>query len=62
MNNVHSMNEFLENWAIPDCCIWKYNGIQVVLQHPSFDYKVQLDSVDRGDFYSHRINVSKYKE
>lgn len=65
MDNVQSMNYFLctiqdvpedYNWIVLD------DGTQVILQHPDFDYKVQLDSGGRGDFYSHRIEISKFKE
>lgn len=62
MDNACSMSYFLEVWLVPDCCIWKHDDTQVILQHPSFDYKIQLDSMGRGDFRSHRIKISKYIE
>jgi hypothetical protein len=62
LDNVCSMGEFLVRWQVPEECIYIYDGTQVILQHPSFDYKLQLDSSGDGDFYSHKIETCKFEE
>lgn len=61
LNNVQSMSEFLDKWQVPGECVYINDGTQVILQHPSFDFKLQVDSSGDGDFYSHKIETSKYK-
>lgn len=62
MDNVGSMEVFICRCQVPEQCIYIDDGTQVILQHPSFDFKLQLDSSGDGDFYSHKIETSKYEE
>jgi len=62
LNNVQSMNYFLDKIAfVPNEMIVMYDGTQVVIKHKDYDFLVQLDSYGLGDFYSHAIEISKYK-
>lgn len=35
------------------------DGTQVILRHPDYPFEVQLDASGRGDFCTHRIDITK---
>lgn len=59
MDNIQSMSHFLE--SIPSSFnydIEENEGTRVVLSHPSYKYKIRIDSYGLGDFFSHGFEVS----
>ena len=62
MDNIESMNYFLDILDINGDLIEEDYGTQVVLKHPDYDYKIVIDSGGLGDFYSHRYDVSLYED
>ena len=63
MDNIQSLSYFLDYLAlVPDEAIIINDGTQAIIKHPKYDFLVRLDSSGRRDFYSHRIDISKYEE
>lgn len=62
MDNIQSMNYFLNYIDFPCEDIVEDYGTQVVLQHEDFDYKIVIDSGGLGDFFSHGFDVSILEE
>lgn len=61
MDNYWSMDYFFkQNPELLDY-ISLYDGTQVFLTHPDYDYELQLDAGGLGDFYSHKIDVTLNK-
>ena len=58
MDNIQSMDYFLECLGIETDNLDSSDGTQVVLKHPDFDFKLVVDSGGLGDFHSHEFNVS----
>ena len=58
MDNVQSMQYFLECISATDDNIEKDDGTQVVVIHPDFGHKLLIDSGGLGDFYSHSYEVT----
>lgn len=57
-DNICAMGSFLDFYSIPENMIEVNDGTQVILKHPLFDYKLQLDCSGRGDFFSHRVETT----
>jgi hypothetical protein len=62
MDNIESMQYFLESIGATDDNIETDDGTQVVLVHPDFNHKLVVDSSGLGDFYSHGYDVSFLEE
>lgn len=58
MNNIESMNFFLNKLDIGDSFIVEDNGTQVELKHPDFTYRIIIDAGGLGDFFSHGFAVT----
>jgi hypothetical protein len=61
MNNIESLEYFLNQIGATNGDIYEGGSTQVVLTHPDFDYMLVIDSGGLGDFYSHRYDVSLYE-
>lgn len=59
MDNIQSMNFFLEYIECEPNLIVEDYGTQVILEHPDYDFKIVIDSGVLGDFYSHGFVVTK---
>lgn len=59
MDNIQSMTHFIECIGATDYNIETDDGTQMILIHPNFDFKLQIDSGGLGDFYSHGFEVTK---
>lgn len=57
MDNIESMEFFLECIGANDSNIDSCFGTQVIMKHPDFDYKLVIDSGGLGDFFSHGYDV-----
>ena len=57
MNNIQSMQFFLDYVGIEEGCVVQDLGTQVIVCHEDFDYKLQIDSGGLGDFFSHGFEV-----
>ena len=62
MDNIQSMQCFLENIGATSENIDVDDGTQVVLQCPGYSFKLVIDSGGLGDFYSHGYDVSLYEK
>lgn len=62
MDNIESMQFFLERIGATAENIETDDGTQVVLKHPDFKEKYVIDSGGLGDFYSHGYDVSLLTE
>jgi hypothetical protein len=62
MDNIQSMQHFLDCTGATTDNIETYDGTQVVVIHPDFDHKLVIDSGGLGDFYSHGYDVTLYSE
>lgn len=62
MDNIQSMQYFLEYIGATTDNIEIDEGTQVVIIHPDFDYKLTIDSRGLGDFYSHGYDVTVYSQ
>lgn len=58
MDNMQSMDFFLEHIGCPAENIHEHSGTQVILKHPNYPAMLCVDSFGLGDFYSHCFNVS----
>lgn len=62
MDNIQSMQYFLECIGASSDNIQTDDGTQVVVVHPDFDHKLVIDSSGLGDFYSHGYDVSLFTD
>ena len=62
MDNIQSMEHFLDCISATTDNIETDDGTQVVIIHPDFDHKLVIDSGGLGDFYSHGYDVTLYSE
>lgn len=62
MNNIQSMQHFLDHIGATTDNIETDDGTQVVIIHPDFGHKLVIDSGGLGDFYSHGYDVTLYWE
>lgn len=62
MDNIQSMQHFLDRIGATSDNIETDDGTQVVIVHPDFDHKLVIDSGGLGDFYSHGYDVTLYSE
>lgn len=62
MDNIQSMQYFLNYIEFPSEDILEDYGTQVILQHPDFDFKICIDSGGLGDFFSHGFDVNIYED
>lgn len=62
MDNIQSMQYFLECIRASSDNIQTDDGTQVVVVHPDFDHKLVIDSSGLGDFYSHCYDVSLFTD
>ena len=62
MNNIESMQWFIEEVGILENAIIKDDGTQITLQHPDYDHKLVVDAGGLGDFFSHGFEVSRLEE
>lgn len=62
MDNIQSMQYFLECIGASSDNIQIDDGTQVVVVHPDFDHKLVIDSSGLGDFYSHGYDVSLFTD
>lgn len=60
MDNIQSMQYFLDHIGATSDNIDTDDGTQVVITHPDFDHKIVIDSRGLGDFYSHGYDVTIY--
>jgi len=60
MDNIQSMQYFLDCIDATTDNIETDDGTQVVIIHPNFEHKLVIDSVGLGDFYSHGYDVTIY--
>jgi hypothetical protein len=60
MDNIESMQWFLDHIEAPEENIEIDDGTQVVLKHPDYDYEVVIDSGGLGDFYSHSFDTTRW--
>jgi len=58
MDNVQSMDFFLDYIGCPTENIHEHTGTQVILKHSDYPDMLCLDSSGLGDFYSHGFSVS----
>ena len=58
MDNIQSMQHFIDCIGATSDNIETDDGTQVVIIHPDFDYKLVIDSGGMGDFYSHGYDVT----
>ena len=62
MDNIQSMQYFLEHIGATSDNIEVDDGTQVVIIHPDFGHKLVIDSGGLGDFYSHGYDVTLYAD
>ena len=60
MDNVQSMEYFLNLLDIGEENIDVDNGTEVILSHPDFDFKMRVESGGLGDPHSHSFDVTLY--
>lgn len=60
MDNIQSMQHFLECIGATDENIEEDNGTQVVLKHPDRPDMFVVDAGGLGDFFSHGFEVTEY--
>ena len=53
MDNNESMAHFVESAGIPEECIEDDEGTQIIVTHPDYRFKIQIDAGGLGDFFSH---------
>lgn len=53
MDNNESMAHFVESAGIPEECIADDEGTQIIVTHPDYSFKIQIDAGGLGDFFSH---------
>jgi primosomal protein N' len=58
MDNIQSMQHFLDCIGATSENIDIDDGTQVVVKHPDFDHKLVIASGGLGDFYSHGYDVT----
>lgn len=58
MDNIESMQYFLNCIGALDENIETDDGTQVVIVHPDYSHKLVIDSGGLGDFYSHGFDVT----
>lgn len=57
MDNYWSMDWFVKHLGLEEF-IFSNEGTQVHLQHPKYNYQLQIDAGGLGDFLSHKFDVS----
>lgn len=57
MDNNWSMDWFIKYLDLGEF-IFLNEGTRIELQHPKYNYQLQIDSGGLGDFYSHKFEVS----
>ena len=62
MDNIQSMQYFIEHIGATSDNIEVDDGTQVVIIHPDFGHKLVIDSGGLGDFYSHGYDVTLYSD
>jgi len=62
MDNIESMAFLLDHLDIKDENLELNDGTQVILYHSDYKEKLVIDSGGLGDFFSHKFEVSLYKE
>lgn len=60
MDNIQSMQHFLECIGATDENIYEDNGTQVILKHSDRPDMFVLDASGLGDFFSHGFDVTEY--
>lgn len=58
MNNIESMDYFLEQIGVLNNNIIINDNTYVVLAHPNYNYKLEIQSGGTGDFFSHVWEVN----
>jgi len=58
MDNFWSMDWFIKNFELQDF-VYINDGTQIILEHPDYEFKLQVDAGGLGDFYSHSFNTQK---
>lgn len=53
MDNIASMQHFLDCIGIPEDYIEEDYGTQVIISHPEYIGRIVIDSGGLGDFFSH---------
>lgn len=53
MDNIQSMQLFIECVGIDEAFIVEDEGTQIVLEHPDYGASLVIDSGGLGDFFSH---------
>ena len=61
MDNIESMEHFLEQVGVDNDNIETDDGNYIVLKHPDYDYKLEIQSEGMGDLNSHIWEVLKIK-
>lgn len=61
MDNIQSMNFFLESVGVTEENIELNDGTLVFLKHKDYPYQIQVNSYGLGDFFSHGYDVSIYQ-
>lgn len=56
MDNFWSMDWFIKYLGLEEF-IFSNEGTQIYLQHPQYNYQLQVDAGGLGDFYSHKFDV-----
>ena len=62
MDNIASMQHFIEVVDINDEYIVEDLGTQITLSHPDYDKRIVIDSGGLGDFYSHGFDCYWHEE
>ncbi len=55
--NTDTMAEFIILWKVPVECIYIDDGSMVILQHPTFDFKLGLSASGNGDYTHHKVET-----
>ena len=58
MDNIESVEYFLEQVGVDNDNIETDYGTYMVLKHPDYDYKLEIQSGGMGDFNSHIWQVT----
>lgn len=62
MDNIQSMNHFVECVDIHEDQIEEDYGTQIYLKHPEYEKRIVIDSGGLGDFYSHGFDCAWEEE
>jgi hypothetical protein len=57
MDNYYSMDWFIKYLELQDY-IFQNEGTQIQIQHPKYNFQLQIDAGGCGDFFSHKFEVS----